>query len=357
VKPRKQTFVLSRFRHVVVLGMLLFFIPAPTQAQGVPGIPEVPALPELPDLPNPGQVGEDLCNAAGGLCDWIGYALSLAEQLQGLMDNFHQEIVGMGEDLFGEATAWLEDSLGSLSMGVDQEVLENAFGDIEQAIQEGPSALREATRGAVRTLTRQRYADENAPKNSPDGRFYEMTRTLPNVAAAELTTAMEQEETAAIKTESASVNETSWKLGAVAQQNTAATDTARAILAPGGNADILEDDVNTAVSTRAAIQALTEGVADMMRHDATFQSNLAESVKLLAQQQVMTNWELQLAVQTLTDQREKEIAEERARMEMEINGLYEESESLTREFTSVITSGAHLLTPDTSSLNPGALGW
>ena len=155
---------------------------------------------------------------AGGLCDWIDYALSLAEQLQGMMDTFHQEIIGMGEDLFGDATAWLEDSLSSLSMGVDPEVLENAFGDIEQAIQEGPSALREATRGAVRTLTSQRYADQNAPADSPDGRFYEMTRTLPNVAAAELTTALEQEETAVIKAESASVNETSWKLGAVAQQ-------------------------------------------------------------------------------------------------------------------------------------------
>ena len=89
-------------------------------------------------------------------------------------------------------------------------------------------------------------------------------------------------------------------------------------------ADILEDDVNTAVSTRAAIQALTEGVADMMRHDATFQSNLAESVKVLAQQQVMTNWELQLAVQTLTDQREKEIAEDaRHRFARRADGLRE----------------------------------
>lgn len=263
----------------------------------------------------------------------------------------------MGEDLYGEATGWLKDSLASVSMGVEAEQVEAAFADIEQAIKEGPSALREATRASVRTLTRQRYANQNAPANSPDGRFIEMTRTLPNVAAAEVVSAVEQEETAALKAEAASVTETSWKLGAVAQQNTAATDTAMTILAPGGDADTLEDDVNTAVSTRAAVQALTEGVADMMRHNATFESNLAESIKLLAQQQVMTNWELQLTVQALLDERENKIAEERAQMEMEINGLYEESEQLTGQFADVVTAGAHLLTPDTSSLNPGALGW
>ena len=71
----------------------------------------------------------------------------------------------------------------------------------------------------------------------------------------------------------------------------------------------------------------------------------------------MTNWELQLTVQALLDERENKIAEERAQMQMEINGLYEESEQLTGQFTGVVTAGAHLLTPDTSGLNPGALGW
>lgn len=213
------------------------------------------------------------------------------------------------------------------------------------------------TRASVRKLTQQRYAAQNDPKNSPDGRFDEMTKTLPNVAAAEIVTAAEQEETAALKAEAAAVTETSWKLGAVAQQNTAATDTATSILAPGGDADTLEDDVNTAVSTRAAVQALTEGVADLMRHNATFESNLAESIKLLAQQQVMTNWELQLAAQALLDEREKKIAEERAKLELEVNGLYEESEQLAGEFADVVTAGAHLLSPDTAGLNPGALGW
>ncbi len=356
MKQRKQ--ITRRIRHtVLVLGLLFSPVFGPALAQEPPGLPEVPGIPELPDLPNPGQIGENICNAAGNVCDWITYALSLAEQLQGLMDEFHGEIADMGEDLYGEATGWLKDSLASVSMGVNTGQIEAVFADIEQAIKGGPSALREATRAAVRTLTMQRYAGENAPKDSSNGRFSEMAKTLPNVAAAEIVTAVEQEEAAALKAEAASVAEISWKLGAVAQQNTAATDTATTILAPGGDADTLEDDVNTAVSTRAAVQALTEGVADMMRHNATFESNLAESIKILAQQQVMTNWELQLVVQSLVDERENKIAEERARLETEINGLYEESEQLTGQFADVMSAGAHLLTPDTGSLNPGALGW
>ena len=168
---------------LAVLSLLASLLPTPGRAQG---LPELPALPTIPALPNPGQIGEDLCNAAGDVCDWIGYALSLAEQLQGLMDTFHQEIAGMGEDLYGEATGWLQDSLASVSLGVDTAQVEAAFADIEQAIKAGPSALREATRASVRTLTRQRYANQNVPANSPDGRFIEMTRTLPNVAAAEV---------------------------------------------------------------------------------------------------------------------------------------------------------------------------
>jgi hypothetical protein len=178
---------------LMVLSLLVSLMPTPVRAQGLP------ALPELPALPNPGQIGEDLCNAAGDVCDWIGFALSLAEQLQGLMDEFHGEIAGMGEDLYGEATGWLKDSLTSISMGVDTQQVEAAFADIEQAIKEGPSALREATRAAVRTLTVQRYAGQNAPANSPDGRFDEMTRTLPNVAAAEVVSAVDKKRSRRLK--------------------------------------------------------------------------------------------------------------------------------------------------------------
>ena len=229
---------------LAVLSLLASLLPTPVRAQG---LPELPALPTIPALPNPGQIGEDLCNAAGDVCDWIGYALSLAEQLQGLMDTFHQEIAGMGEDLYGEATDWLKDSLSTVSMGVDLGTVQNAFNSIEQSLKEGPSALRTALRENIRTLTASRLTSEDAPEDSPDGRYNEVVRTLPAAAAAEVVSALEQEETALLKAESAGVNETSFKLGAVVQQNTAAQDTATAILAPGGDADTLEDDVNTAV--------------------------------------------------------------------------------------------------------------
>lgn len=333
---------------LMVLSLLGSLLPTTVHAQG---------LPDLPDLPNPGQIGEDICNAAGNVCDWITYALSLAEQLQGLMDEFHGEIAGMGDDLYGEATGWLKDSLSTVSMGVDLGVVQNAFTNIEQSLKEGPSALRTALRENIRTLTANRLQSENAPIDSPDGRYNEVVRTIPSVAAAEVVSALEQEEAALIKAESAGINETSFKLGAVVQQNTAAQDTATTILAPGGDADSLEDDVNTAVSTRAAVQALTEGLADTMRHDATFQSNLSETVKALSQQQVMTNWQMQLTVQALLDDREAEIASAQAEVEAEINTIYEESERVTGQFERVVTSGAGLLTPDTGTLDPAALGW
>ena len=354
----KQPDVIRRIRTSFMVLILLWSLTAsPVIAQGLPELPGLPALPALPDLPDPGQIGEDICNSAGGVCDWIRYALSLAEQLQGLMDEFHGEIAGMGDDLYVEATDWLNDSLSTLSMGVDVGVVENAFTNIEQSLKEGPSALRTALRTNIRTLTKSRLEAENAPKDSPDGRYNETVRTIPSVAAAEVVTALEQEEAALVKAESAGVNETSFKLGAVVQQNTAAADTATTILRPGGDADSLEDDVNTAVSTRAAVQALTEGLADTMRHDATFQSNLAETVKALSQQQVMTNWQLQLTVQSLIDERETEISSAQAEVEAEINNIYEESERVTGQFQGVITSGAGLLTPETATLNPAALGW
>jgi hypothetical protein len=316
---------------------------------------------QIPGLPNiPGDPG-GACEAigGGGICDWIDFAMSLSDQLTDMFETFNQEITAMGEDLFADATEWLKDSLSDLTQGIPgPEGFEQAFGSLQESIKNGPSQFREDVQRGIRSLTEKQLTTlYDAPNDSSDGHYNQFVKTFPVAAAAEVVTARQKERSSLLKAESAAAAETSFKTGAVVQQNTAAQDTAQAILGAGGDADTLEDDVNTAVSSRAAIQALTEGLADTLRHDASFQANLSSVVKALSQQQVMTNWQLQLLVKGLTEQNEQDLAAAQAQLQGHVTEVFQQADAISAQFQTSITQGVEILEPYTARLNPGDLGW
>ena len=328
--------------------LLVFSLLLPTNALALPGIPDIPT--------DPGGACDAL--GGGGICDWVDFAMSLSDQLNTMFEQFNQEITDMGENLFGEATGWLQDTLAGLTQTIDTGGLEQAMGDIEQAIEQGPSEFRRRIQGAIRDLTQAQLTELwQAPEDSPDGRYNQAVQTFPALAGAEVVTARQKERSSVLRAESAAAAETSFKTGAVVQQNTAAQDTAQSILGPGGDAETLENDVNTSVSTRAAVQALTEGIADTMRHDASFQANLASVVKSLNQQQVMTNWQMQLLVSSLTDQYEAEMAAAQTQLQGQITEVYREADAIGRSFTNSLMMGVEMLEADVTGLNTGDLGW
>ncbi len=297
---------------------------------------------------------------APDLCAWITYASDLAASVRDLIGNFHQEFVQFGEELFSN---WLKDALSTVSIGVDAQALEAAFAGFEEIVRRGPSAVRDEIRRVVNNLTLLRLTNQNAPQYSPDWWYEQAISANPNLLAAELASSTQEGQAAAAKIEAAAVHDLNVKLGATLAESTATQDAMAKVLNPsiggvgGGDAAQLEDAVRTATSTRAAIQVLTEGIADLMRHEAVFSGNLQETLKVLAQQQVMTTWELQLAVQTLVEQREEEIAVARAELQARINQEYEAGEQLGSALEGLVGSTLPLLRPDVSHLNMEALGW
>ena len=68
-----------------------------------------------------------------------------------------------------------------------------------------------------------------------------------------------------------------------------------------GTADIAQDLGTDAVSTRAAVQALVNAQADLMRQEAVSTGNLVTAIKEQALQQTFTTQQLSLLAQSLSN--------------------------------------------------------
>ena len=83
-------------------------------------------------------------------------------------------------------------------------------------------------------------------------------------------------------------------------EEAAATAVLRQSVVPGfeeGTAEKLERKAAEAPSSRLVLQALSEGFADFMRQDAVFNTVQIETVKAIAQQGAMTNWQMSMQIQ------------------------------------------------------------
>ena len=127
--------------------------------------------------------------------------------------------------------------------------------------------------------------------------------------------------------------------------------------ASGGTAARLEDRARTAVSSRAALVVLTEGLADLMRQEAVFSGAIVEHLRVLSQQQVMTTWQLQLAVNSLSDQLAAEVARDQAALQRYVSRAFDEGRQLAHTFAHVSSEAGRVLEPDLGALAWESVGW
>jgi hypothetical protein len=88
----------------------------------------------------------------------------------------------------------------------------------------------------------------------------------------------------------------------VAQQVVTSTVAQEAAASALERADVLQQSVQDAQSSRALLQYLGEGVADLMRQQATLVTVVVQNLQALNQQSAMTNREMQLVVTALAQQ-------------------------------------------------------
>lgn len=293
--------------------------------------------------------------------DWICYVGRLPLDAHDLLDGLHNELAEFGKELLED---WLADALSTVGNRVDASEIETALDHVRDAMREGPRELRAAVRDAVEQMF---VSNMNAPRAadfSPAWWGEEARRQNPNIAMSEMHAEKRRLRAAEARTEAAMAHEASLEL---AEQVGDAQGTQEAVMevlrpeVPGGpnpgTAAQLEDRARTATSTRAAIQALSEGIADLMRQDAVFSGAMIEHLRVLSQQQVYTTWQLQLAVNSLTEQLEDEVSKRQFALRQRISRAYLEGDATGQSFKSFSDDLGVTLNPNFDHMSWDDVGW
>ena len=289
-----------------------------------------------------------------------------------LITDFHEECVDFGRELFG---GWIEDALASIAQDTGLAELNGYFGQLDTALTEGPRAFREAVSkviGDLRLSNRlkrqdpqvliERLKDPNRELRNYSDLYDIAVQTNPNAVAADGILNSRQDQLLETRAEAA-VHDLNTKLAEQVADATKMQDAAAQVLAPsvgglgGGDAAKLEDAARTAVSSCAAIQTLTEGMANLMCQQATFSGDISENLRVLTQQQVMTTWELQLAINTLTEQMNADVAKEKAELEAQLAREYDAGTELAESLRNTAAGTTVVLSPNLDVLEFGSLGW
>ena len=303
--------------------------------------------------------------------EWICKAGDLANNIDEFLRGIHEDFVGFGRELFDD---WIEDALATIAEKFGLSDLNNLFDDLDRALSEGPAKFREAIRDAVADLRLSNRAARKDPVELIEeikkgevndyGVLYDIAvQTNPNIVTAEGIINARQDQLLETRAEAAAVHELNTKLAEEVADSSTMQDAVAQVLQPsigglkGGDAAQLDDAARTAVSSRAAIQVMTEGIADLMRQQATFSGNLSDSLRVLAQQQVMTTWELQLAIATLTEQMNAEVAKEKAAIEAQLAREYDAGIELAESMATMAEGTAASLSPKFEELEFRKLGW
>lgn len=291
----------------------------------------------------------DFLNLARQLCqtanqEWVCHALQLPGQVEGLMGSFHGDMANFGRQLLN---SWLRDAVGTLGARIDSQQLAAVVDQLSLAITQGPAQLRQAIEQAVGDLRLSNLLAPRSPQHSPDWWGEQAELVNPNLAIAGEVIRRRQEQAVIVQTEAAAVQEANLQLAREVQEATAAREAvARVTLPQAGAAAQLESRARTATSTRAAIVHLTEGIAELMRQEAVFSGTIIEHLRVLSQQQVKTTWQLQLAVNALTEELSAEAQRNQAAMQQRIRTAYSEGERLGQTFRSVGQQLAPVMRPN-----------
>ncbi|MCA9839206.1 MAG: hypothetical protein KC422_20005 [Trueperaceae bacterium] len=303
--------------------------------------------------------------------EWICKAGDLAHTVNDLLQSFHEDFVGFGQELFDD---WMQDALASIAEQANLADLTALFDDLDTALTEGPIAFREAIRNAVAGLRLSNYANREDAADlinqleAGDVRDYRVLYDIaaqlnPTIVAAEGMMNARQDQLLESRAEAAAVHDLNTQLAEEVATSTRMQDAVAQVLEPsfgglgGGDAAQLDDAARTAVSSRAAIQVMTEGLADLMRQQATFSGYISDNLRVLTQQQVMTTWELQLAINALTEQMNKAISEEKAAIEAQLARDYDAGVELAESLSNVAQETATSLSPEFEELEFESLGW
>jgi hypothetical protein len=287
------------------------------------------------------QTPEDFLNQACGIegLAWVCEARALVLSVQTITEDILEDFQAFANSNFER---FLQDGLEYVATQLDLGDVQTFVDDITAAIREGPEEMQAVLQERLDEARQEAFADNpnNYPPQSPDWWSEYARRANPNLTAAEAVgTDQRSLESEAASEKSRELAETAATFNAVTQKVNEVLGTPLVGQIDGlgdGEAQQLRDNATTAVSTRAGIRYLTEGIATMMEQEATYNQDISSKLTIQVQQQALTNHQLNMLARTLAEERMSEIAIAKAELQAEIEADYERGEELA---TTLNTTG------------------
>ena len=259
----------------------------------------------------------------------------------------------LGWDVARQALSWAGGQLGFAKLTQYTNQLYNA-------LLYGPTELKDRIRRIVLGLTKDRLdqlvrGERRYPQYSPSWWRAWAVSSHPNLGAVEVVNTVREAQmatepqifNAAYQMQQADSMK-QWSSQTVPMQEY----TTKILGVPGvteGKIDQIKKRARTADSTRAAVQYLTEALADLMGAQAMATIELASRLDRLLEQQVMTGYQMQAVAQQMAQERQEEAAALRAALEKELGDAYQEGEQAAHAMgqggRSLLATSAGVLLP------------
>jgi hypothetical protein len=285
------------------------------------------------------QTPEDFLDQVCGVdgLAWVCEARALVLSIQTIADDIFTDFEAFAQTNFER---FLQDGLEYITSQLDLSEVQTFVDNISTAIQEGPEELHAVLQESLDEVRQSAFAENpnDFPPQSPDWWSEYARRVNPNLTAADAVATDQRLElverslqTEAAYAKAAELAENAATFNAVTQKvnDVLGTPVLGQIDGLGdGEAQQLRDNATTAVSTRAGIRYLTEGIANLMEQEATYNQDISSKLTIQIQQQSLTNHQLNVLARTLTEERMIEIAKAQAELQAEIEGDYDQGEQL-----------------------------
>jgi uncharacterized membrane-anchored protein YhcB (DUF1043 family) len=277
-----------------------------------------------------------------------------------LVEGLHNDLKTFGRTTFGKL---LTTGLSSLDLGFDVGAMNQVFGEIDAALLQVDNDIdnamltyRTVLFGAVDEAQRAAWNRFVAPSSPPgsDARDYEeMVQRTGVLQGANLVSIGREGETIKQQSELAVQQEYARKLAEETAANTAVENMVARVLTPiTGTAGTLRRNAETALSTRAGLEALSQGFADYMGQSVDAAAATIDVLKTLAQQNVMTNTILSVNAQSILQEKQAEQAALRDALQTAIINKKKLGEQDIAEVTNTLR-----LMNDLMTTSPTALRW
>lgn len=324
---------------------------------------DVPPLPDIPPVIG-GIVGsaQGVCDFATGIdfvpgevSKYICMAAELATKSEQTLKDFHETFTGLGQQLVND---WLGEAISSIGGGLDEATVTKALNDLGGAMAQGPEEFRQVLRNRLSGLRKTARQQDNPPPGSASYWYKRATTEHPNLALARASSEVFESKVIETNGEAMAVQEADRVISEQIATSEAMGHLMNQVLAPGnGDAARIRSAGRTAVSTRAAIIDLIDGVTTTMEQSVVASGHMSEQAKLAAQQRTMTNWQIKLLNDQIAGQTQRQLAEEKSILEAAFGNITDMSTEYTGQLMMLSDAMADILASNPRDLDLEAVGW